>query len=253
MCWKTIYCPVKQVAKRDIKVAKFIVSNKYGGDFFTPYYKQEVYMGQIKASELGEPNRIGDVVDGFYAISEGLHSYGTNVDIVVQDNRIDIISNGQRLDYWFDTYNGNKVYIAECVIPKGSYYYINERNEYVSNKLKYVNVVSSVENSITLFNRASVLKMEKLMEFSVNRYLRYDVDRVGENAIEIAFNILEAMQELDTCNLGRGGLISNYIMEWAKEAEQLLKSPYFESDEISYYDFIDQFSKQKLEEFKENR
>lgn len=245
MCWKTIYSPVKRVAKSDIKVAKFVVSN-YRCLFYTPYYRQEVAMGEIKTSELGEPHRVGDVDDGFYAITDGLHSYGTNVDIVVQNNRIDIIWNGERLDYWFDTYNDFKVYIVECVIPKGSSYYVNECNEYVSDKLKYVNVVSSTEDII---DRKFSVKMERLMENAGNEY---DVDRVGENAIEIAFNILEKMQELDTRNLGRGGLISNYIMEWAKEAEQLLKNPDFESDEISYYDFIDQFSKQKLDEFKRN-
>lgn len=246
MCWKTIYRPVKCVAKRDIKVVKFIMS-KYGEQFYTPYYRQEIAMGQIKTSKLVDPHRVGDIIDSFYAIGEGLHSYGMNIDIVIQNGRIDIMSNGERLDYWFDTYNGFRVYIAECVIPKGSSYYLNEHNEYVSDKLKYVNVVSSTEDII---DRQFSFKMERLMESSGNEY---DVDRVGENAIEIAFNVLETMQELDTRNLGRGGLISNYIMEWAKEAEQLLKSPDYDSDEISYYDFIDQFSKQKLEEFKENR
>lgn len=67
--------------------------------------------------------------------------------------------------------------------------------------------------------------------------------RLIENSIEISNNVLQELVEL----LGRPNIVPNYIEPWAREAEQR----WLENEEYDeYYDFIDKFSKEKLNEVK---
>lgn len=68
-----------------------------------------------------------------------------------------------------------------------------------------------------------------------------------ENAIEIAMNCLESLQE--RLDIGRDAIIRDYILPWAREAEttwhslQTRDTP--ADGDIPYYDFIDDFSAKK--------
>lgn len=78
----------------------------------------------------------------------------------------------------------------------------------------------------------------------------YMRNRVQENAIEISMNILAEMAEYS--DLSRNALIDIYIDKWSREAEiEWLGSNHEGNSE--YIDFIDAFSKRKLEEFKQER
>lgn len=76
----------------------------------------------------------------------------------------------------------------------------------------------------------------------------YMRSRVQQNAVEISMNILAEMAEYS--GLSRSTLIDIYIEKWSREAEiEWLGSDYEANCE--YIDFIDAFSKRKLEEFKQ--
>lgn len=75
--------------------------------------------------------------------------------------------------------------------------------------------------------------------------------RVVSNAIEIAMNNLEAMQDAHICP--REVLTAQYISDWAKEFEMhWLNLPDEDEDgnEPDYFEEIDKFSAKKLEQFK---
>lgn len=72
--------------------------------------------------------------------------------------------------------------------------------------------------------------------------------RINENSIEIAINFLGKMQ--DICEFGRDTLIRDFIVVWSKEAEvQWIQRN--KDEDLSYYDFIDEFAENKFNEFKE--
>lgn len=74
---------------------------------------------------------------------------------------------------------------------------------------------------------------------------------VAENAIEIAMNSLEFLQ--DHLDMGRDAIIRQYILPWAHEAEatwRTLKENNAPANfDVSYYDFIDDFSARKQAQF----
>ena len=74
---------------------------------------------------------------------------------------------------------------------------------------------------------------------------------VAENAIEIAMNCLEFLQ--DNLEIGRDAILREYVLPWAHEAEtkwMALQTSNTPGDyDKPYYDFIDDFSSQKKAEF----
>ena len=78
---------------------------------------------------------------------------------------------------------------------------------------------------------------------------------VAENAIEIAMNCLESLQE--RLDMGRDTILRQYILPWAQEAEstwQTLKTEQAPADfDTPYYDFIDDFSHKKEAELLQTR
>lgn len=77
-----------------------------------------------------------------------------------------------------------------------------------------------------------------------------NMTRIIENAIEIADGNLPKLQEHFERVMGRESIIENYIAPWAEEAEQLWENLQQDGNEHDYYDFIDNFAKQKIEELK---
>ena len=67
-----------------------------------------------------------------------------------------------------------------------------------------------------------------------------------ENAIEIASEAIEFLQDYYSMSFGRNAIIANYIIPWAVEAEQRLCEPDYDSNDTPYYDFITKFVEEKL-------
>ena len=90
------------------------------------------------------------------------------------------------------------------------------------------------------FDNANVIENREITEGkNANR-------RIVENAIEIASECLEALQDHFEGFFGRDVIISSYIYPWAIEAEKRLMSASYNPDEITYYEFISQFVEEKL-------
>lgn len=72
--------------------------------------------------------------------------------------------------------------------------------------------------------------------------------RIVENAIEIADGNLPILQDRFQQIMGRQSIIANYIFPWSIEAEKQWEKLLELNEEKDYYDFIDQFAKQKIAE-----
>lgn len=128
MCWATRLKPVLLVAEEDIPVKKIL------RDTMEPYYhptlKYEI--GKEYYTFMESPYRpIG--FHQFMQIGYGFHSYHNMCTFTIeQGSTLCVRFNGHTVC----VYPNKNILIADCVITKGSTYYLNEFHEYVSNCIK---------------------------------------------------------------------------------------------------------------------
>lgn len=125
MCWTSYSIPVRHIAQEDIKCYKvFDKLNIVWDDSkkikeVTSLYRKYLYFPYIINPEIIIAHPKHPICDWdyeyFYRIHEGYHSYATLNAAMLYFNKL---SN-----------------IIECIIPKGSEYYINEDNEIVSSNI----------------------------------------------------------------------------------------------------------------------
>ena len=141
MCWKSSNSKelVEQVATEDIETFKVV--KKYDECFVPLYFQCVCYAVGVPLSMSS--NKLTLLMDSWKpvgVINQGFHSYsksckirfGTN--IIVDDlTQIEI---GSNKDWLLDciVYTDNLHYL-ECIIPKGSHYYVNSHGEYVSDAI----------------------------------------------------------------------------------------------------------------------
>ena len=120
MCWSSRYCPIKRGAQNLIivyKVVAYIDSSECRSlyTWFKYIYKRAYrYPGPLEIRERRDIYR--------WEIHSGFHSYATmNRALREYEDAI--------------TYNYGKVALVECIIPIGSIFYKNEKNEIVSNRI----------------------------------------------------------------------------------------------------------------------
>ena len=96
----------------------------------------------------------------------------------------------------------------------------------------------------------NIMTFDELKAFGEKHGVKscYMRSRVQQNAVEISMNILAEMAEYS--GLSRSTLIDIYIEKWSREAEIEWLGSNYEAN-CEYIDFIDAFSKRKLEEFKQ--
>ncbi len=130
MCWKCSRAGLK-VAEKDIPVFKILF--KWTDDFLEAYYNEFYYCTGIEYS--GELDVAREFPGHYYIVDRGFHSYSPKCVITATRDTILITWGMETLDY-FDR-NCNLVR-ADCIIPKGSKYYVNDRGEYVSDHIKVI-------------------------------------------------------------------------------------------------------------------
>lgn len=150
MCWRTYYgmLSVPRTATKDISVKKAFT--RYTGDdsrydlrsLFRKSFRWSI--GKKYVSRFfDKPKRlIGKRYSQRYYVWEvccGFHSAKEMETKWDQDKEIGYIFLGKNLMASFSMYNRlfleNCVVIHDCIIPKGSKYYVNEYGEYVSDQL----------------------------------------------------------------------------------------------------------------------
>ncbi len=142
MCWVTKkQCELK-IAEGDIPVIKIMRED------LRSVYECFLYeLGKKYTTELGpvlESLCIGAPQEDFYVIHKGFHSYSVGCIIsteIVSDSFLacakkftTVEYNRELLDFLPDVIEVN------CIIPKGSKYYVNERGEYVSDSIEIINI-----------------------------------------------------------------------------------------------------------------
>lgn len=100
-----------RIALKDIKVQKLFI--RVNSRFISPYQEFEYKKGVTYKSKF--KFEFDSVLYNIH-INEGLHSYTKKIKITIN----------------------NDLYVKECIIPKGSIYFVNKDNEVVSNKLKLI-------------------------------------------------------------------------------------------------------------------
>jgi hypothetical protein len=124
-----------KIAEEDIPVKKVFIRNSIG-ELFSPIFPTEWKEGEEKEETLFllSNNSRFEQTGEYYIINYGFHSC----------SKIKFKAIGE-FSYVLNKYDvviltgsyANSI-ICDCVIPKGSYYFINEDEDYVSNKLKLV-------------------------------------------------------------------------------------------------------------------
>ena len=134
MCWEGKLSD-QRVAKQDIvvyKVMERMGRNNYRSPFMKEHYKMG-YRYSIKDG-FGILGNIGGLI-----INRGFHCYSQNAyaSFDKADNRICVSKIRNTLVDYDLIYRGWKRVIVECVIPKGTTYYINKRSEIVTECLYF--------------------------------------------------------------------------------------------------------------------
>lgn len=139
--------PVEKVAERDIPVRKVVVRASEGS--YRSLYRHVGYDRNVMYN-LREPLCVVLYSGSTHYINEGFHSYGERVDILVSPVMCNCGQKGMKfaaeykgfiLDcgvFTLSEINDGTLEIIDCIIPEGSRYYVNERNEYVSDSILIV-------------------------------------------------------------------------------------------------------------------
>lgn len=131
MCWTTnkFIHRESKIAEHDIKMFKVCSPSILGINTVVSYYWELPYALNQVYDSLKNGLRLEVYGPDYAEINEGFHSYSLDCNIVKQ-TVISIWNNRTFLD----SYNVDSI-IVYGYIPKGSVYYINERGEYVSDKI----------------------------------------------------------------------------------------------------------------------
>ena len=138
MCWSGKN--ERKIAKDDIKVFKVVRGDKKSSFFKSAYYNFIYRLGFVYSSRIRKESDLFDTTR--IKIDNGIHSYSRDCKVAVTGDYIFIRSctNKETLDT-FSKYTllpEKQFYCLDCIIPKRSAYYINNRGEIVSSRLKIV-------------------------------------------------------------------------------------------------------------------
>lgn len=140
MCWAGKNYP--KIAIIDIKVFKIVI--KIHNYSYSSYYHREFIwkIKERKESEINVRFKYQCFTLNAINIYDGLHSYNSlcNLDFDSYDIlTITSIDKYTKLDF---ICSNPDLYKLDCVIPKGSEYYVNKHGEFVSNALIPVKAIS---------------------------------------------------------------------------------------------------------------
>lgn len=134
MCWKGYN--VKHIAEKDIKVFK--ICKSMGDRSCISSFMGFIY--EIEETYKSDLNvYIHD--NNITYIFEGLHSYSLDL-LKILDKGYSGCFDYVEISYkgeFIERYEAKSCYV-ECIIPKGSTYYLNYKGEYVSDTIKILNI-----------------------------------------------------------------------------------------------------------------
>jgi hypothetical protein len=131
MCWISEKPAILKIASEDIKVFKIV--EKFENNIISVYRGYEYKIGKLYETEIGltETSSITFIHYGFHSYSDkckldpnGTYFKQPAFRIMFKDICLDEFS-----------CRGLSYYKVDCIIPKGSQYYENDRGEIVSDKI----------------------------------------------------------------------------------------------------------------------
>ena len=129
MCWTSKTIPVRRIAKNNIKVYKILY--KVGNIIKSPVFNE--FAWEIGVDFSISSTRLYTVKSGeLYYIDEGFHSLK---DVPIKKGFYWYTPKTNYMLFGIDEHTDT---LFECIIPKGSAYYINSNGEIVSDHLKIV-------------------------------------------------------------------------------------------------------------------
>ena len=143
MCWSTYYgmLSVRRTATKDIPVKKAFLATKseirslvFSGFRWTRGVLRKTYLGKVRRFRIEHtsPCYIWSIEEGFHSAKDiKIDGYYTGNSRL---NRLKV-SNGKKACRIFNIRCESGIEILNCIIPKGSKYYVNECGEYVSDQL----------------------------------------------------------------------------------------------------------------------
>lgn len=137
MCWITGYKPIKQTAEEDIPVFKIMDYKKDELRSFYMGFKYEI--GKLYVGDIEDPKKTR--YGGYIQVA--FHSYSNKCKIILENAILTITTPDHfniQSEVLSNRNNRDNVLKVNCIIPKGSSYYINENEEYVSDKIKIISV-----------------------------------------------------------------------------------------------------------------
>lgn len=152
MCWSSrnrsiLEC--KKVAQEDVPVRKIMMVSKTGQ--YLSYFREFIYALNVPYSQPIEPK--SDGIQRWGCKTKGFHSYDVNCRMSKRkgerDDIMDVFSPNNKLFLEYYSLLHNLV-IVDCIIPKGTTYYVNENGEYVSENIIIVKETDTKELGIDI-------------------------------------------------------------------------------------------------------
>ena len=135
MCWITDERTTAQVAKEDIPVFKLCTRDMSNN--ILPYYYSNKLKYEVDLTYTSKIHKFKNAA-GQHEINRGIHSYSPKCTISSFSYGVSVISPEFRT---LDNYCRYALCMILCVIPEGSTFYLNEKGEYVSNRITVVKAI----------------------------------------------------------------------------------------------------------------
>lgn len=148
MCWVPAHPVSFGVAKEDIAIIKIVSKENYDGKFdcSAAYHENGYKLNKIYTAVIPESTSGIDIDVNLSKIQYGYHSYDPSKIYLEHESPsfsnnvycVKSINYDRPLDWW----NSSDFIVVEGIIPKGSYYYLNDIGEYVSSSIVLKNFIS---------------------------------------------------------------------------------------------------------------
>lgn len=142
MCW-TSKNAISKIADKDIECFKLVLQDE--NNTIYSFYNEFVYeLNKLYKTKINilkyNNNKFTDILEGFHSYSNKVKYYNKvnniiKLYIVINNARINLTNTYCKYSYILTKDKPAKLVIANCIIPKGSTYYVNEHEEIVSNQI----------------------------------------------------------------------------------------------------------------------
>lgn len=104
-----------------------------GGDYISLYYEFPYVQNVLESAIIAAP-QIAFGLPG-WRVNTGFHSYSPDICLIVWPHAKHIEIETEEGTWVTCMWLNPLAVVVKCIIPKGSKYFLNERGEYVSNKI----------------------------------------------------------------------------------------------------------------------